>query len=62
MSDYPALFNEFSDYISLINSLQGKDPASLATSYWLRWYWVKSCGDIWTASNKSDRYVFYKLA
>lgn len=61
MSDYPELFIEYSDYISLINSLQSKDPASLAASYWLRWYWVKACGDLWTASNKTDSNVILPI-
>ena len=59
MSDYPELFKEYSEYISLINSLQSKDPASLAAAYWLRWYWVKACGELWAASNKTDSNVFY---
>ena len=59
MSDYPELYKEYSDYISLINSLQSKDPASLAAAYWLRWYWVKACGELWAASNKTDSNVFY---
>ena len=59
MSDYPELYKEYSDYISLINSLQSKDPASLAAGYWLRWYWVKACGELWTASNKTDSNVFF---
>ena len=54
-----ALYKEYSDYISLINSLQSKDPASLAAAYWLRWYWVKACGELWAASNKTDSNVFY---
>lgn len=57
MSDYPALFKDYGEYINLINGIQGKDPVSLAASYWLRWYWVKSCGSVWQRTNQSDQQV-----